>query len=51
VASDLHVAINEELKEAGITIPFPQRDMHMYPAVPVDEDGLISPSESIQGSD
>ena len=29
VASDLHVAINRELKTAGITIPFPQRDLHV----------------------
>jgi small-conductance mechanosensitive channel len=30
VASDLHVEVNNALKEAGITIPFPQRDVHMY---------------------
>ena len=29
VISDLHVAIDEELKKAGITIPFPQRDLHL----------------------
>jgi potassium efflux system protein len=29
VASDLHVAINRELRTAGITIPFPQRDLHV----------------------
>jgi len=29
VASDLHVSINRELKTAGITIPFPQRDLHV----------------------
>jgi small-conductance mechanosensitive channel len=28
-ASDLHVSINRELKAAGITIPFPQRDLHV----------------------
>jgi small-conductance mechanosensitive channel len=29
VASDLHVSINRELKTSGITIPFPQRDLHV----------------------
>lgn len=29
VASDLNVAINREIKAAGITIPFPQRDLHI----------------------
>jgi len=27
--SQLHVAVNEALAEAGITIPFPQRDLHV----------------------
>jgi small-conductance mechanosensitive channel len=31
VASDVHVAINRELKAAGVTIPFPQRDLHVIP--------------------
>jgi small-conductance mechanosensitive channel len=31
VASDLHVAINRELAAAGISIPFPQRDLHIKP--------------------
>jgi small-conductance mechanosensitive channel len=29
VPSAVHVAINESLKEAGIEIPFPQRDVHL----------------------
>ncbi|MBT8466849.1 MAG: hypothetical protein KJO57_19390, partial [Deltaproteobacteria bacterium] len=29
VPSAVHVAINEALKEAGIKIPFPQRDLHL----------------------
>jgi len=29
VMSDLNVAINRELNAAGITIPFPQRDLHI----------------------
>ncbi len=38
VPSDLVVAINEALKEAGIEIPFPQRDLHVR-GVP---EGLIA---------
>jgi len=30
VASDLHVEVNNALKQAGITIPFPQRDVNLY---------------------
>lgn len=29
IASDLTVAVNEKLNEAGIEIPFPQRDLHL----------------------
>ena len=29
IQSDLNVAINLALKEAGITVPFPQRDLHL----------------------
>ncbi|NNE19087.1 MAG: hypothetical protein HKN10_11480 [Myxococcales bacterium] len=29
VPSAIHVAIDEALKEAGIEIPFPQRDLHL----------------------
>ena len=29
VASNVNVAIYDALKEAGITIPFPQRDLHL----------------------
>jgi small-conductance mechanosensitive channel len=32
VRSDLTVAINRKLKEAGIEIPFPQRDLHLRSA-------------------
>jgi len=31
VSSDLHVAVNRELKAASITIPFQQRDLHVIP--------------------
>jgi len=43
---DLHIAVNRELKAAGITIPFPQRDLHIIPeSVPADPD-LPSPLEA-----
>ena len=29
VRSEVYVAVNDALKEAGITIPFPQRDLHV----------------------
>jgi len=29
VHSDLHVEVNNSLAKAGITIPFPQRDLHI----------------------
>ena len=32
VHSDLTVSINRKLKEAGIEIPFPQRDLHLRSA-------------------
>ncbi len=38
VASDLRVAVNQALVEAGIEIPFPKRDLHLRP-------GAGSPSE------
>jgi small-conductance mechanosensitive channel len=37
VASDLRVAINNELKVAGIQIPFPQRDLHVRSTVALTE--------------
>ena len=30
IDSDLHVEVNNALRKAGITIPFPQRDLHVY---------------------
>jgi len=32
VKSDLNIAIDAAFRAAGISIPFPQRDVHMYPA-------------------
>lgn len=31
VASDLHFMIWEKFKEYGVKVPFPQRDVHLYP--------------------
>jgi potassium-dependent mechanosensitive channel len=43
VRSELTVAVNNAFKEAGIQIPFPQRDLHVYGP---DRDGVGSaPSE------
>jgi small-conductance mechanosensitive channel len=45
VASNLHVSINRELKTAGITIPFPQRDLHVRSGVGgITEPSSFSPS-------
>jgi len=35
IRSDLAVAVHSALRAAGITIPFPQRDVHLDAAVPV----------------
>jgi small-conductance mechanosensitive channel len=32
IRSDINLAIWRAFKEAGITIPYPQRDVHLYPA-------------------
>jgi potassium efflux system protein len=31
VGSELRVGVNRALADAGITIPFPQRDVHLHP--------------------
>lgn len=40
VSSDLRVAINRRLAEAGIEIPFPQRDLHLRSVAPAAADRL-----------
>jgi small-conductance mechanosensitive channel len=41
VRSEVYVAVNDAFKEAGITIPFPQRDLHVKalpgPATPIED--------------
>jgi hypothetical protein len=39
------VSINSALNEAGITIPFPQRDLHIYsvdPPAPIPDGGRVA---------
>ena len=42
VRSDINLAIWRAFKAAGITIPYPQRDVHLHPAV-VPETGQSGP--------
>ena len=49
VSSDLHVTINDELKDAGISIPFPQRDLHVHPTE--DQHSASSIQHPASGSD
>ena len=51
VHGDLHVALNKELKKAGVTIPFPQRDLHIQSTVAVERDTSRTVIEAVQGSD
>jgi len=45
VSSDVTVAINDALKEAGIEIPFPQRDLHLRSVDP-EARGIVTEAES-----
>ena len=52
VRSELSVDVHDALVEAGITIPFPQRDLHFkgVPALETAFDvGGVSPAEAVQG--
>ena len=51
VLSDLHVAVNRELKAAGITIPFPQRDLHVIPPPSAKDPDMPSPLEATDPED
>jgi len=46
ISSDVTVAINNALKEAGIEIPFPQRDLHVRSVDP-EARGVVSESEGV----
>lgn len=53
VRNDLHQAIFEAFKENDITIPFPQRDLHVRyvdQAIPAERAALASPRSSAVGS-
>jgi small-conductance mechanosensitive channel len=44
IASEVTVGIDAALKEAGFTIPFPQRDLHIYsvdPPAPIPDGGRV----------
>ena len=49
VMSDLNFAIDEAFREAGVTIPFPQRDLHIvsYPDSRDDEDAQQEPRRKV----
>jgi len=36
VTTALHQAINDKFREHGISIPYPQRDLHLSAAQPLD---------------
>jgi small-conductance mechanosensitive channel len=48
VASDLRVVIYDELAEAGITIPFPQRDLHLKSSLLNSEEEKTKLGEAIE---
>jgi small-conductance mechanosensitive channel len=41
IRSDLVIAIHSALREAGITIPFPQRDLHLASVSPAARDRIL----------
>ena len=43
IQSDLHVAVDRALVEAGIEIPFPQREVHLRSVDPVPAGGASGP--------
>jgi small-conductance mechanosensitive channel len=47
----LHQAINDEYAEAGISIAFPQRDVHLDTARPLEINVRRSPSRISRSSD
>jgi small-conductance mechanosensitive channel len=47
VSSDVTVAINAALKEAGIEIPFPQRDLHVRSVAP-EARGVVTAAGSVE---
>ncbi len=51
VDGDLHLAINTELKKAGIRIPFPQHDLHIHSSSAPDEDEPKTVIEATRGPD
>lgn len=46
IASDMRFRIDARFREAGITIPFPQRDVHVYPTSPLRVETGSAPGNS-----
>ncbi len=49
ISTELYTAVHKALKEAGINIPFPQRDLHVYPATDLGGLGAASGLEGETG--
>jgi len=46
--TDLHLAIDKAFRKAGITIAFPQRDVHLDPARPLEVRVMPDPNAAPQ---
>ncbi len=46
ISTELYTAVHKAFKEAGIKIPFPQRDLHVYPAT---ELGALGAASGVEG--
>jgi len=51
IRSELNLGVHDALVAAGITIPFPQRDVHLVDAVPVASEGGTLPVAEESGAD
>jgi len=49
VGSELRVAINRALRDAGIAIPFPQRDLHLRTVSPEVARSMNPPPDGAEG--
>jgi small-conductance mechanosensitive channel len=50
IQSGVAVAVHDALASAGISVPFPQRDLHLRSSDPALLHGLIRPGEGAEGS-
>jgi len=49
--SELNLAVHDALSDAGISIPFPQRDVHLFPALPAVSRAVEPEAEEPAGDD